>query len=101
MTTHIITVGKDPDRKRIVVKSATDSDFDTALAKAVADMLPTALNAHERCQRILSELDAQAAAWQAKADAQTSSVSELRKFYRGKAADARRLAKDIRDGKYS
>jgi hypothetical protein len=99
MTQHVIEIGKDPHRNRVIVKSATNSGIDQALAKAAAELLPAVLNAHQKRQAIAKELDAQAATWELRADAQTAPSSVLKSYYRGKASAARRLAREAREGK--
>jgi hypothetical protein len=47
-------------------------------------------------QRLAKELDAEAAAWQAKADAQTVAVSEHKSYLVGKARECRQRAAEIR-----
>ena len=98
MTQYVIEIGKDPKRNRVIVKSASNSGIDAALAKA-AELLPAVLNAHEKRQAIAKELDAQAETWEQRADAQTAPSSVLKTYYREKASAARRLAREAREGK--
>jgi len=99
MTQYVIEIGKDPKRNRVIVKSASNSGIDAALAKAAAELLPAVLNAHEKRQAIAKELDAQAETWEQRADAQTAPSSVLKTYYREKASAARRLAREAREGK--
>lgn len=54
------------------------------------------LDEHFKREQLIEELETRADAYQAKADAQPYAVSEVKSFYKAKAAEARQRARELR-----
>jgi hypothetical protein len=75
------------------------TDIKKQAVLGAAEIGVTVLREQAMRGRLIKELEGAADRWEAAANAQPAAVSELKDYYRSKAASARQRARELREGK--